>query len=390
MSQPHIRIVEVGPRDGLQNEKALVPTAVKIELIDRLAATGLRRVEATAFVHPQWVPQMADAADVMAGFQRRDGVAYPVLVPNLQGLERALASGAGEVAVFTAASEAFNLKNTNASIADSLERFRPVLARAAEAGVRVRGYVSTVLGCPYQGEVPVEEVVRVAGALHALGCYEISLGDTIGAGTPAKAQEWKKQYQLADNNIYFYENMAEIAQNPDIDVIYVVTPTYTHRDFAVAAAEAGKHVWCEKPMAMTAQEAQAMIDAGASGVVRGDKPTAAYMTQALRSRVIETAGTRQPLIQRSSNASMRARSAKTPADPPPDCRELSPPNGSPPLSTAITSMVTVTEADAPLASSAMTVSVCEAACLKSSEPASANTPFSATSKPDASLPLSIR
>ena len=187
MSQPHIRIVEVGPRDGLQNEKALVPTAVKIELIDRLAATGLRRVEATAFVHPQWVPQMADAADVMAGFQRRDGVAYPVLVPNLQGLERALASGAGEVAVFTAASEAFNLKNTNASIADSLERFRPVLARAAEAGVRVRGYVSTVLGCPYQGEVPVEEVVRVAGALHALGCYEVSLGDTIGVGTPRKA-----------------------------------------------------------------------------------------------------------------------------------------------------------------------------------------------------------
>ena len=187
MSQPHIRIVEVGPRDGLQNEKALVPTAVKIELIERLAATGLRSVEATAFVHPRWVPQMADAADVMAGFQRRDGVAYPVLVPNLQGLERALDSGAGEVAVFTAASEAFNLKNTNASIADSLERFRPVLARAAEAGVRVRGYVSTVLGCPYQGEVPVHEVVRVAGALHALGCYEISLGDTIGVGTPRKA-----------------------------------------------------------------------------------------------------------------------------------------------------------------------------------------------------------
>jgi hydroxymethylglutaryl-CoA lyase len=187
MSQPSIRIVEVGPRDGLQNEKALVPTAVKIELIERLAATGLRNVEATAFVHPKWVPQMADAAEVLAGLKRQADVAYPVLVPNLQGLERALACGASEVAVFTAASEAFNLKNTNASIADSLERFRPVLARAADAGVRVRGYVSTVLGCPYQGEVPVAEVVRVASALHELGCYEVSLGDTIGVGTPCKA-----------------------------------------------------------------------------------------------------------------------------------------------------------------------------------------------------------
>src|SRR5690606_32374840 len=142
--------------------------------IARLAATGLRTVEATAFVHPKWVPQMADAAEVMAGLDRRDGVDYPVLVPNLQGLERALAAGAGEVAVFTAASEAFNLKNTNASIADSLERFRPVLARASEAGVRVRGYVSTVLGCPNQGAVPLEDVVRVAAALHEMGCYEVS------------------------------------------------------------------------------------------------------------------------------------------------------------------------------------------------------------------------
>lgn len=187
MSQPSIRIVEVGPRDGLQNEKTLVATAVKIELIERLAATGLGTVEATAFVHPKWVPQMADAAEVMAGFRRAAGVNYPVLVPNIQGLERALAAGAGEVAVFTAASEAFSMKNTNASIADSLERFRPVLDRAREAGVRVRGYVSTVLGCPYQGEVPVTEVVRVATALHELGCYEISLGDTIGVGTPRKA-----------------------------------------------------------------------------------------------------------------------------------------------------------------------------------------------------------
>src|SRR5690606_882808 len=135
----------------------------------------------------KWVPQMADAAEVMAGLRQREGVAYPVLVPNLQGLERALAAGAREVAVFTAASEAFNQRNTNASIAESLERFRPVLERAAQARVRVRGYVSTVLGCPYQGEVPVADVVRVAAALHAMGCYEVSLGDTIGVGTPRKA-----------------------------------------------------------------------------------------------------------------------------------------------------------------------------------------------------------
>ncbi|QDW67960.1 hydroxymethylglutaryl-CoA lyase [Luteimonas granuli] len=186
---PHrVRIVEVGPRDGLQNEAATVPTAAKIELIDRLSATGLETIEATSFVSPKWVPQLADAAEVYAGIHRRPGVRYPVLVPNLQGYERARAAGADEVAVFTAASEAFNRRNTNAGIDESLERFAPVLERAAADGVRVRGYVSTVLGCPYQGEVPLADVVRVARALHAMGCYEISLGDTIGVGTPGKAR----------------------------------------------------------------------------------------------------------------------------------------------------------------------------------------------------------
>ena len=183
-----VRIVEVGPRDGLQNEKIDIGTANKIALIDRLAATGLRSIEATAFVSPKWVPQMADAAEVLAGISRRPGVSYPVLVPNEQGYERARAAGATEVAVFTAASEAFNLKNTNAGIDESLQRFSPVLERARADGVKVRGYVSTVLGCPYQGAVPVTEVVRVARALHAMGCYEISLGDTIGIGTPEKAR----------------------------------------------------------------------------------------------------------------------------------------------------------------------------------------------------------
>ena len=184
----HVRIVEVGPRDGLQNEKTLVATADKIELIERLSQTGLRSIEATSFVSPKWVPQLADAAEVFSAFQRTAGVSYPVLVPNLQGYERARQVDAREVAVFTAASEAFNRKNINAGIDESIERFRPVLERAHADGVKVRGYVSTVLGCPYQGEVPLADVVRVARALHAMGCYEISLGDTIGVGTPAKAR----------------------------------------------------------------------------------------------------------------------------------------------------------------------------------------------------------
>ncbi|MBB1088921.1 hydroxymethylglutaryl-CoA lyase [Lysobacter sp. SG-8] len=185
---PDVRIVEVGPRDGLQNERAMVATADKIELVDRLSATGLRSIEATSFVSPKWVPQLADAAEVFAGIRRRAEVRYPVLVPNEKGYERARAVGVEEIAVFTAASEAFNQRNINASIDASLERFAPVLARAREDGVSVRGYVSTVLGCPYQGEVPLADVVRVARALHAMGCYEVSLGDTIGVGTPGKAR----------------------------------------------------------------------------------------------------------------------------------------------------------------------------------------------------------
>jgi hydroxymethylglutaryl-CoA lyase len=184
----HVRIVEVGARDGLQNEKTLLPTDVKIALIDRLSSTGLQAIEATSFVSPKWVPQMADATEVYQGIRKVPGVSYPVLVPNEQGYERARAVGVNEIAVFTAASEAFNRKNINASIDESIERFMPVLERAKTDGVKVRGYVSTVLGCPYQGEVPVSDVVRVARRLHELGCYEVSLGDTIGVGTPAKAR----------------------------------------------------------------------------------------------------------------------------------------------------------------------------------------------------------
>jgi len=184
----HVRIVEVGPRDGLQNEKTFLPTATKIELIDRLSDTGLQTIETTSFVSPKWVPQLADAADVYVAIRKKTGARYPVLVPNLQGYDRARAVGVAEIAVFTAASEAFNRKNINASIDESIERFTPVIERAKVDGVAVRGYVSTVLGCPYQGEVPVADVVRVAKRLHDLGCYEVSLGDTIGIGTPAKAK----------------------------------------------------------------------------------------------------------------------------------------------------------------------------------------------------------
>ena len=184
----HVRVVEVSPRDGLQNEKAIVPSAVKIELIERLAACGYDTVEATSFVSPKWVPQLADAEAVLAGLTRKPGVRYPVLVPNLQGYLRARLAGASDIAVFTAASEAFNHRNINASIDESIIRFEPVLAQARVDGVRVRGYVSTVLGCPYQGEVPVADVVRVAARLFELGCAEISLGDTIGVGTPVQAR----------------------------------------------------------------------------------------------------------------------------------------------------------------------------------------------------------
>jgi hydroxymethylglutaryl-CoA lyase len=213
----HVRIVEVGPRDGLQNEKTIVPTAVKVELIDRLSDTGLQTIEATSFVSPKWVPQLADAADVYTTIRKRPGVRYPVLVPNLQGYERARSVGAAEIAVFTAASEAFNQKNINASIDESIARFVPVIERASADGVAVRGYVSTVLGCPYQGDVPVADVVRVAKRLHDLGCYEVSLGDTIGVGTPARARAMlaavAEQVPMSALAVHFHDTRGQALAN---------------------------------------------------------------------------------------------------------------------------------------------------------------------------------
>ena len=179
-----VKLVEVGPRDGLQNEPQPVPTAVKIELIDRLGQAGLRVIEATAFVSPKWVPQMADAADVMAGIDRKAGVSYPVLVPNRKGLEAAIAAGADEVVVFAAATESFSRRNTNCSIAEGLARFSEVCDEAIARGLKVRGDISVCLGCPYEGDVAPEAVVRVARELDAMGCYEITIADTIGTGTP--------------------------------------------------------------------------------------------------------------------------------------------------------------------------------------------------------------
>ncbi len=185
-----IRIYEVGPRDGLQNEPEIVPTEVKLDLITRLASAGLDRIEATSFVSPKWVPQMADNAEVMAALSKKQGrVVFPVLTPNLQGFEAAIQAGAREVAIFGAASESFSRKNINCSIAESLDRFKPVMTRAAQQNIPVRGYVSCVVACPYEGRIVPEIVADVAARMTDMGCYEISLGDTTGVATPKDIED---------------------------------------------------------------------------------------------------------------------------------------------------------------------------------------------------------
>jgi len=213
----HVRIVEVGARDGLQNEAARVPAPVKIELIERLGQAGLPVIEATSFVSPKWVPQMADATEVLAGLRRQPGVSYPVLVPNVQGLERAVQAGADHIAVFTAASDAFNRKNINCDIAGSLRRLQPVVEAARAQGLALRGYVSCALGCPYQGEVAVADVVRVAVALTQMGVEEISLGDTIGVGTPGQARAMLKavaaEVPMAQIAVHFHDTRDQALAN---------------------------------------------------------------------------------------------------------------------------------------------------------------------------------
>ena len=212
-----VTVVEVGPRDGLQNEAKAVSTNIKVELIEKLAAAGLPAVEAGAFVSPKWIPQMADSAEVFEQIAKRPGTRYPVLVPNLKGFERALAVGARDVSIFAAVSESFSRQNTNCSIAESLDRFRPVCAAAARAGVAVRGYLSCVLGCPHEGEIDPGRVAELASELVAMGCADISLGDTIGVGTPAKARQMidrvAEDVPMAKLGVHFHDTYGQALAN---------------------------------------------------------------------------------------------------------------------------------------------------------------------------------
>jgi len=212
-----IQIVEVGPRDGLQNEKEWVPTETKISLIEKLADAGLTKIEATSFVSPKWVPQLKDAHEVFTGIKRIAGVSYPVLTPNMKGFERALEADAKEIAVFSAASEAFSQKNTNCSIEESINLFRPVLEEAQKNNIQVRGYISCVLGCPYQGHVPVEDVINLAAKMIEMGCFQISLGDTIGAGTPVQAkimvQKVAEKVPLSKLALHFHDTRGQALAN---------------------------------------------------------------------------------------------------------------------------------------------------------------------------------
>lgn len=192
-SRQFVRIVEVGPRDGLQNEPKLLPATTKINLVNKLSKTGLKTIEVTSFVSPKWVPQMSDNAEVLKGITKVEGIAYPVLTPNLKGFEAALAAGAKEVAIFGAASESFTQKNVNCSIEESIARFKPILEAAVKSNVKVRGYVSTIVGCPYEGKIEPSAVARVTETLLNAGCYEVSLGDTIGVGTPGTIADMLKE-----------------------------------------------------------------------------------------------------------------------------------------------------------------------------------------------------
>ncbi|MEE8118665.1 MAG: hydroxymethylglutaryl-CoA lyase [Gammaproteobacteria bacterium] len=213
----HVKIVEVGPRDGLQDEPHEISTPMKIDFINRLTGTGLETIEVTSFVSPKWVPKLAEAADVYTGIEKKDSVHYPVLVPNMKGFERALKVGAREISIFTAASESFNQRNINCSIEESIKRFEPVVHTAREKDMLVRGYISCTLGCPYEGDIDVNNVAAVAERLWMLGCYEISLGDTIGVGTPVLARRMvsacANRVPMKSLAIHFHDTRAQALAN---------------------------------------------------------------------------------------------------------------------------------------------------------------------------------
>jgi len=217
MMPKNVQIVEVGPRDGLQNENTWISTKTKILLINKLAETGLKKIEAASFVSPKWIPQMKDAFEVMLGIERQPGVTYPVLIPNMEGFERAMETNITEIAIFLTASEEFSQKNINCSITDSIKRFRPIILAATKNKIRTRGYISCVLGCPYQGEVPLEIVESLAEQLFELGCYEISLGDTIGVGTPIKAKKMlervAKKNPISKLAVHFHDTRGQALAN---------------------------------------------------------------------------------------------------------------------------------------------------------------------------------
>lgn len=212
-----VKIVEVGPRDGLQNEVKSISTDIKIEFINHLSETGLSVIEATSFVSPKWIPQLADNAEVYAGISKKQGISYPVLIPNLTGFESALAVGVKEIAVFTTPSETFSKKNTNCSVVESMQRISDIVAAAKKEKIRVRAYLSCVLGCPYEGEMAPEKVATLAGKLLKLGCYEISLGDTIGVGTPLKVKRLltavAKQVPLKQLAVHFHDTYGQAIAN---------------------------------------------------------------------------------------------------------------------------------------------------------------------------------